>query len=72
MKRNMDLVRHILIKTAEATRPFEAADIRGDHPSVEAEYHAAIMGEAGLLDVKAIDYTDGSKSVTMYAPHSWG
>ncbi|MCX7008420.1 MAG: DUF2513 domain-containing protein [Kiritimatiellaeota bacterium] len=49
MKRDMDLIRALLLK-AEAELPGNWTENWGDHSADEACYHLALLIEAGLLD----------------------
>lgn len=52
MKRDLDLVREILLKTEEADRPLNAKDIYYKDLSQEVIlYHVGLMANKGLLDV---------------------
>lgn len=62
MKRDMDLVRAILIvmEKSETTR-FSESDIQieGRHPQEMIDYHICIMKDAGLLEGKIQPYPGG-------------
>lgn len=51
MRRDMDLVRLILLETEGRSRPFDSAELADEgHSSDEIAYHVRIMKQAGLLD----------------------
>ena len=51
MRRDMDLVRRILLETEARTHPFDSGDLVDEcHGSDEVAYHVRIMKQAGLLD----------------------
>lgn len=52
MKRNMELIRQILLKVEEIPTPsnFDLIEIPG-HEQEEISYHVKLLGDAGLLDV---------------------
>lgn len=52
MKRNMELIREILMKVEEIPTPsnFDLIEIPG-HEQEEISYHVKLLGDAGLLDV---------------------
>lgn len=51
MKRDMDLVRSILIQAELADGPLDAGMIeRGEHSERELHYHIELMAERGLID----------------------
>lgn len=51
MRRDMDLVRRILMETEARTRPFDSGGLVDErHGSDEVAYHVRIMKQAGLLD----------------------
>lgn len=60
MRRDMDLVRHILAKLEEADAPLEAERLNDSrHTNREVAYHVYIMRQAGLIDARIeSDMTD--------------
>ena len=61
MKRDMDLVRHILIKTEEAPEPIEAQSlVRGKWDEELVSYHIDMMQSHGLVDASVSRDYDGS------------
>lgn len=52
MKRNMELIREILMKVEEIPTPsnFDLIEIPG-HEQEEISYHVKLLGDAGFLDV---------------------
>ena len=62
MRRNMELVREILIITADQDNPVEPDLYVTDKHSRElVDYHITIMRDAGLLNVQTKDYKSGLK-----------
>lgn len=50
MKRDMDLVRAILLKVEDAEEPLDLDELCEDEAPSKVAYHAALMIERGLLD----------------------
>ena len=69
MKRNMDLIRHILFLLEEkvtADEWLKPEDVEGYFPA-EVGYHIKLMYEAGLIE--AIDATSSSNAMCWIAKH---
>lgn len=55
MKRDMDLVRSILLEVEAAQRPLRIAELQSDgHSLPEVVYHVEIMRERGLIDASIL------------------
>lgn len=55
MKRDMDLVRSILLEVEAAQRPLRIAELQTDgHSLPEVVYHVEIMRERGLIDASIV------------------
>lgn len=66
MKRDMDLVRSILLKTEEQTRSFDADElVDAKHGEDEVAYHVYIMKQAGLLDATITSDMSGGMYATV-------
>lgn len=62
MRRDMDLIRHILRLTADADDAMETDCLATDvYTQRQVDYHVAIMREAGLLDVETREYKSGTR-----------
>lgn len=60
MKRDMGLVRRILMEVADSREPLSAELFTDDrHDFQEVAYHFKIMGEAGLLNATLLPGDDG-------------
>lgn len=55
MKRDLDLVRHILLETEKADKPFDAEELLTSEWSLETiHYHVSLLVSQDLIDVSII------------------
>lgn len=64
MRRDMDLVRHILSVTADSSAPLSADYFTDGYSKGLVEYHLSIMGQAGLIDTQTKTYKSGDVRIT--------
>jgi hypothetical protein len=58
----MDLIRDILIITADSDGPVDTdVFVTDSHDGPHVGYHVTIMRDAGIIDVEARDYKSGAK-----------
>lgn len=66
MRRDMDLVRTILGKTADAPLWFRVNDLTIEgYNNQQIAYHVHIMGQGGLLDIIEDSYYDGNRDIIV-------
>ena len=72
MKRDMDLVRNILMKGEEQEHGFFPNPLRIEGYSDEAVgYHASLMVEAGLVVARAYNYAGGNSPTATLVSLTW-
>jgi hypothetical protein len=72
MKRNMDLVRQILLALDEHETGYAPHDLQFEGFNEEQiGYHIYIMGQAGLLEVENVGHLDASSPSAMAMNLTW-
>jgi hypothetical protein len=72
MKRDMDLVRSILLAIEKADTPLNELDIPGYDDDDVIVYHVGIMTQAGLIQEAEIDFRDSHTGVVLtWAGHEF-
>ena len=54
MRRDLDLVRDILIQVGEADGPVDAEELGGDKPYSLVAYHCELLAQHGLIDLGVV------------------
>lgn len=72
MKRDMDLVRRILMEVERSDGPLDARDLLNGHESLESViYHITIMQEGGLLSASVERDMNGICTDAVIANLTW-
>lgn len=67
MRRDLNLVRDILIRVGDADGPLEAGELGGDRPYGLVAYHCMLLAQHGLVDLGAVERDMGGDYVLLTA-----
>ena len=65
MRRDLDLVRDILIKVGEADTAVNADDLVGDRPYELVAYHCMLLAQHGLIDLGEVEHDMNGDCISL-------